>query len=233
MIRRLLTAALLAVTLAGTALAQSVGMPGPGLSRVYGPPTTNLLAAYIPGASQSSGTWSDTSGNGKHMTMTNTTLNANATYSFNGTSAFGSVASFTQAQPIVIYIVLKQDTWVNNARILTTPAGAAPRLLQNGATGEIELVNGETGVVQGTGVWNTISAIYNNDLPSASGIQKDSGSAVAVNFVGTTGMSGLSLGAFNSSSNFAAITVAALLIYSGSSRDSAVLSYCASIASAL
>lgn len=180
----------------------------------------NAMAWYDGDVDLSAATWGDQSTNGRDITFTNSpavisnAVNGHDAIRFNGTDESGQTSGFDTPQPITIYAVINSITWTSNDHLICSRAGNSKKLLQgfaatpalSGASATVlpltaSLALGTFGII--TLVFNGVSSeIRLNDNVADSGD------------MGVVGNTGLTIGAFQTPSNWANCEFAYLIIRS-------------------
>ena len=86
-------------------------------------------------------TWTDSSGNGRNMTLVGSPTIGASSVTFNGTTQYGTIAVSGVTTTCSIYLRFKQVSWAANARIIS---GSNPRLIQSASTPNIALIDTDT-----------------------------------------------------------------------------------------
>ena len=86
----------------------------------------------------SGATWTDSSGNGRNMTLVGSPTIGASSVTFNGTTQYGTIATSGVTTTCSIYLRFKQVAWTTNARIIS---GSSPRLIQSASTPNIALID--------------------------------------------------------------------------------------------
>lgn len=168
------------------------------------------------------GTFSDQSGNGRHLTQATSgnkptfklnAANGKAALLFS-TNDYMQTASFASApQPLTIFLVVKRVVSGSNQYILDA-LSAGWNIYQTGSTGKVQIYAGGSSVedfddmgsdwVVLQGVFNGASSkLYRNELPVASGN------------AGSTGVTGFTLGASVAPSDYFNGYVAEMIVFDG------------------
>lgn len=147
------------------------------------------------GIGTAAGQWDDISGNGRHAQLFNSpTLNADGSYTFNGTNQYGKTAAFTLNQPTCVLMVVKQVSWTDGDYVWDGNTAATMGLAQLGATPNLSVYAGaaiSTNPDLPLGTIGVISAVYNG-ASSSVGVDRN---AAVTGDAGTGNGGGFTLGA--------------------------------------
>lgn len=164
--------------------------------------------------------WADQSGNGRHLLQATDTnrpaKQAGGEILFDGADNYLKTNAFTLNQPCTIFLLLKQVSYVVSGfkSVMTGNTGTQVNIYQGTVEGTLQLYAGSFGVTQiaqGTGTYNVITAVLNDD---SSSIQVDNGTANTGDG-GPNNLGGFTLGAAGDATAFSNIEVKEILIYSG------------------
>lgn len=192
----------------------------------YTPATANLvlhvdasLSASITIATGVS-RWADQSGNAHDLLQATTTKQpvysgsgTTSAVTFDGTSQFLKCVAFTLNQPITVYAVMKQVTWVSNAKIWDGNTNFSQDYVQSGTTPATVLSAGGTGPGSSTdftiNTYMVVSAVYNG---ASSTLSLNNGTLHTGN-VGASNAGGFTLGAVSDGTQPGNIAVKEIYIY--------------------
>jgi hypothetical protein len=191
-------------------------------------PTTNLAAWWRKGTgiTDTAGAvslWADQSGNGVNLAQATganqPALQGDGTILFDETLTKSMKVAFTLAQPLTLYIRIKQVSWVSSARICDGNTNLTMAVLQTGTTPNVNVFAGAGNALDNTGLtvgqWKTFSLVLNG----ASSSSKVSGSAKVTGDPGSSSPSGFTLGSRATGDFNSNIQVAGIAIYSVAHDD--------------
>jgi hypothetical protein len=131
----------------------------PSFSVVSGPVAPHTLISSTPAqvavwANQGAGAnqWDDQSGNARHFTeatnpptLNPTSINGHPAYEGDGVNDIFRGVAFVLAQPVWIWMVVRQDTWTLGDRITGFSSGATgPAIVTNGSSPTVAIFAGST-----------------------------------------------------------------------------------------
>jgi hypothetical protein len=208
----------------------------PAISGLTTPPTTVFLPSSIAGlqfwvradlgitmdGSNNVSNWADQSGNGRDLTAATTArplfvtnlINGMPAVRFNGTANVMKTGSFTTAQPLTFFIVLKNVAWTDGKRVLSSDTGANdPQILQRGTgsgfTLQSNLSDGPQVTGAGTTNYHYLKAIFNG---TSSKLSIDGGSDATSGNNLANSMTFVWLGSDNSG-DFSNVEIAEAFLY--------------------
>lgn len=184
--------------------------------------------------------WDDQSGNGYHLTAAGAYQPdvSGGIITFDGSHRLDMASStFTQAQPLIIYLLVKPISWAFFDKYWDNGSGTANffSCQQHGTTPAITIYGGSNYVCSNTdltiGNWHAFGALYDG---VSSLIQVGSGGTptTTVTTAGTGSLEGITLGSSKDSSNLVNASVKEMIVY-GASHDAStrasILSYLESL----
>lgn len=138
---------------------------------------------------------------------------------FDGTDDFLKTSAFTLAQPVTIYLAVRQKAWVSNDAIFDGNANNTAKLMQYyGAKGNLNLYAGAYACEAGenrNGVWQVINVV----LSGGSSFIQIYGGAKATGNPGTANIGGFTLAAYGGGIATSNIEVNSLLVRTGIDSD--------------
>lgn len=167
--------------------------------------------------------WSDASGNARHLLQATgaaqPSLQTDGTLLFDGSSDFMQTATFTLAQPIMLYMLFRQVTWTSGDILCDGFTVTSGQFLQTNSTPELDISAGTT-VCANTGLAVNAYGIAMAFFSGANSFdQINKKVPIAVANAGTTAMAGFTLGADANGANNANIQVKEVLIFSATHQQ--------------
>lgn len=163
--------------------------------------------------------WNDATANARHLLQATAgarpVLQTDGSILCDGSATFLQTATFTLAQPTMIYMLFRQVTFTNSDVICDGFTVTSGQFLQDTTTPNISLSAGTTAATNTTFTLNTYcvaSAIFNG-ASSSLARNKEAGSTAAN--AGTTAMAGFTLGADGSGANFGNIQAKEIILFAG------------------
>lgn len=138
---------------------------------------------------------------------------------FDGTSDFLQTATFTLAQPTMIYMLFKAVTFTDTDVICDGFTVTSGQLLQDTTTPNISLSAGTTAVTNTGFTLNTYSIATALFSGANSTLARNKGASPAAANAGTTAMAGFTLGANGSGSAFANIQVKEVILFAATHQQ--------------
>ena len=125
-------------------------------------------ALWLAKGGASGATWTDSSGNGRNMTLTGSPTIGASTVTFSGTGQYGTVA-VTIGAPMTVCMRVKQVSWTSGRYLCAGATASTNRLWQTGASPQIEandaFVSNPAGGLSATlGVTHSIVYTANNGV---------------------------------------------------------------------
>jgi hypothetical protein len=151
--------------------------------------------------------WRDISGNDKDFQQNDSTKQAiwNATtgITFDGVNDFYRVNLVSAAQPITVYIVIKQVSWTANDRAITLSESASFNVYQSTTTPNLRTTAGTASgfiTTLATGNWGILTIVYDG---ATSILALNNADEVVTGDFGTNGCDDIAIGSnYNGTSNF-------------------------------
>jgi hypothetical protein len=127
-------------------------------------------------------------------------------------------ATFTLAQPIMMYLLFRQVTWSSGGVLCDGFTAASGQLVQTTGTPQINISAGSSTAANTGLAVNTygIGAVFFSGTASSFLINKG---AATTGSAGTTAMAGFTLGADGNGANFGNIQVKEVILFSGTHQQ--------------
>ena len=179
---------------------------------------TDLKLWYKGDVELTTSAWGDQSLSNNDISFTNAptvtgTQNGLTYVDFNGTDEYGSVTSFSNSQPLTIYLVLRQDAWVNNRPVVNM---SVPSILQQGGTPGVRIQLAAGGNIDNpdlaTDTWGIFKAVF-DDASSSSQVNNET--AATGDLEATTGATIFNIATNNVTTVFTNISLAEILFIDG------------------
>lgn len=161
--------------------------------------------------------WADQTANARHLLQATAgarpVQQTDGSILCDGTAAFLQTATFTLAQPTMVYMLFKAITFTNSDVLCDGFTVTSGQFLQDTTTPNISLSAGTTALTNTTFALNAYSvgsALFNGASSTFS--RNKEASAAAAN-VGTTAMAGFTLGADGSGLNLGNVQVKEVIIF--------------------
>ena len=138
---------------------------------------------------------------------------------FDGSASFLQTATFTLAQPTMVYLLFKQVTFTDTDVICDGFTVTSGQFLQDTTTPNISLSSGTTAVTNTTFTLNTYAVGAALFSAAVSTLTRNKGPSPTSATVGTTAMAGFTLGANGSGSAFANIQVKEVILFAGAHQQ--------------
>jgi hypothetical protein len=161
--------------------------------------------------------WNDASGNNRPLLQATgaaqPALQTDGTLLFDGSSDLMQTATFTLAQPTMLYMLFRQVTWTINDVMCDGFTATSGQLIQANTTPEIDISAGST-VCANTGLAVNTYGIFVATFSGANSTsQVNKKAPIAVANAGTTSMAGFTLGSDSSGANNSNIQVKEVLLF--------------------
>lgn len=119
----------------------SLGLNIWSASRAAAPAPAGIITAnralWLAKGGASGATWTDSSGNARHMTLTGSPTIGATSVTFSGTGQYGTVA-FTIGAPMTVCMRVKQVSWTSGRYLCAGAATATNHIRQAGVSPQIE-----------------------------------------------------------------------------------------------
>ncbi len=167
--------------------------------------------------------WNDASGNNRPLLQATgagqPALQTDGSVLFDGSASFMQTATFTLAQPTMLYMLFRQVTWTSGDILCDGFTITSGQFLQTNASPEIDISAGTTACANTGLAVNTygIAMALFSGASSTSQINKKA--PIAAANAGTTAMAGFTLGADANGANFGNIQVKEVLVFSAAHQQ--------------
>jgi len=161
--------------------------------------------------------WADQTANGRHLLQATASARpvqqTDGSILCDGSATFLQTATFTLAQPTMLYALFRQVTFTNADVLFDGFTVTSGQFLQDTTTPNISLSSGTTAMTNTTFALNTY-AVGTALFGGASSIfSRNKEASVTSATVGTTAMAGLTVGADGSGANFGNVQVKEILLF--------------------